>query len=349
MRLRSIIRAIGQTERRFEFEMDKRIGGQVQSLISGNLLVKRENREWGIDSGVLGVGNAKPPEKDESGVLIAVDFPVIDIEEWVNLIRQNEETSELGFANLKSVQAKFDKVWLAGKRELNGVDLSAEKLAEHWGITINSDKLKGQATYRNSDFLREGETPLIVVQLSKCHLDASQTGPSERSIDPRVLPAMELTCSDTKYDQYDVGESKIIATPTEDSWKITSANFNSQTFNVTATADWKYSNSSVIDFKFNSVDFGQSMEQLGYPGTFDDGTAKASGHLEWDDAFTKWLPELTSGSVNYSALSGVVTSGSWTDKASGAYTKVCWGFKLRNFVESSVSRCVRCLENRNCF
>ena len=321
MRLRSIIRAIGQTERRFEFEMDKRIGGQVQSLISGNLLAKRKNRVWGIDSGVLGVGNANPPKKDESGVLIAIDFPIIDIEEWVNLIRQNEGTSELGFANLKSVQAKFDKVWLAGKRELNGVDLSVEKLAEYWGVTINSDELNGQATYRNSDFLREGETPLIVIQLSKCHLDASQTGPSERSIDPRVLPAMEITCSDTKYGQYDVGESKIIATPTEDSWNITSANFNSQTFNVTATANWKYSNSSVIDFNFNSVNFGQSMERLGYPGTFDGGTAKASGHLEWDDAFTKWLPELTSGSVNYSAQSGVVTSGSWTDRAGGAAQK----------------------------
>ena len=321
MQLRSIIRGIGQTERRFEFEMDKRIGGRVQSLISGNFLVKRENREWGIDSGVLGVGNAKPPKKDESGVFIAVDFPVFDIEEWVNLIRQNEGISELGFARLKSVQANFDKVWLAGKRELNGVSLSVEKLAEHWGVTINSDELKGQAAYRTSEFLREGETPLIVVQLSKCHMDESQTGPSKRSMDPRVLPAMDLTCSDTKYGQYSVGESKIIATPTEDSWKITSANFNSMTFNVSATADWKYSNSSVIDFKFNSVDFGQSMEQLGYPGTFDGGTAKASGHLEWDDAFTKWLPELTSGSVNYSARSGVVTSGSWTDTAGGATQK----------------------------
>ena len=318
MRLRSIIRTIGKTERRFEFEMDKRIGDQVQSLISGNLLAKRENRVWGIDSGALGVGNAKPPNKDKSGVLIAVDIPVIDIEEWVNLIRRNEGTSELGFANLKSVQAKFDKVWLAGKRELNGVNLSAEKLAEHWRVTINSDEIKGQVTYRNSDFLREGEAPLMVVQLSKCHLDASQTGPSEQSIDPRVLPAMEFTCSDTKYGQYDVGESKIIATPTEDSWKVTSANFNSMTFHVSATADWKYSNSSAINFKFNSLDFGQSMEQLGYPGIFDDGTAKASGHLEWDDAFTRWLPELTSGSVDFSAKAGVVTSGSLSDTAGGA-------------------------------
>ena len=92
---------------------------------------------------MLGVGNANLPKEDESGVLIAVDFPVIDIEEWVNLIRQNEGTSELGLANLQSVQAKFDKVWLAGKRELNGVDLSAEKLAEHWGVTINSDEFRG--------------------------------------------------------------------------------------------------------------------------------------------------------------------------------------------------------------
>ncbi len=296
--LRAEIMTTNGTEREFVFNL--------ASIASGKMNATLVNRTWNIHSGTLAVGDVDRIDTQAPGVHVALSLPELNYDEWSYLFKDNESQSKLQIENLQTVKAQMDSAILARDRRLNKVSVNVEKMEKFWKIEIDSDEAAGEVEFRNTDFLQEGEYPQLVVKLSKCHIPEAQSEPLERSVDPRNVPNLEFSCSDMRYGQYHLGESVIQAKATNDSWHIESAKFRTPSLTIDASGDWNYDQSSRIDFKFSSADFGASMDQLGYPGRFDSGTINLSGYLFWNDALTKWSPSLTSGEIGFVAEDGTM-------------------------------------------
>ncbi|MDE0309945.1 MAG: DUF3971 domain-containing protein [Acidiferrobacterales bacterium] len=296
--LRANIRTVDGTEREFDFDL--------ASIVSGKLNATLSNRTWNIHSGSLAIGDADPIGTPSPGVRLALSLPELNYEDWSNLFADNESQSKLQLESLQIVKAQLGSAIMARGRRLNGVSATIEKKDKSWAIEIESDEVAGTADFRSTDFLQEGEYPHLTVRLSKCHIPEAQSDPPERSVNPRNVPNLDFSCSDLRYGQYHFGDSVIQAKATNDSWHIESAKFQTPSLSIVATGDWKYDQSTRIDFRFNSADLGAAMSQLGYPGKFDSGAINLSGYLTWNDALTKWQPNLTSGEVGFVAKDGTV-------------------------------------------
>ena len=290
------IKTTNGTEREFDFDL--------ASILSGTLNATLVNRTWNIHSGSLAVGDVDSIDTQGPGVHVALSLPELNFDQWSNLLADNESQSKLQIENLQAVRAQVDSVILARDRRLSKVDVTAQKKEKFWKIEINSDEVVGEAEFRNTDFLQEGEYPHLAIRLSKCHIPEARSEPLDRSVDPRHLPNLDFSCSDMRYGQYHLGESNIRAIATNDSWHIEPAKFQTPSLTISASGDWNYDQSSQIDFRFNSADFGASMDQLGYPGKFNSGVINLSGYLIWNDALTKWSPSLTSGEIGFVAKDG---------------------------------------------
>ena len=300
IRLHADITTINGTERRIDFDL--------ASIAYGTLESSLVNRSWNVHTGSVSIGDIERPAPDSPGVHVAMSLPEFNYDEWSYLVGQNESQSNLQFENLTMIKAQADSVTVARNRQLNEVHLTVQKHEDIWNVDIVSDEVVGEARLKSTDFLQEEELPLLVVELSKCHIPEAQSEPLDRSVNPRNLPNLEFSCSDTRYGQYYLGEGIIQAKATEDSWKIETANFRTPALQLDASGDWNYDQSSKVTFTFQSADFGASMEQLGYPGMFDEGKINLSGYLAWDDALTKWKPNLTSGEIGFVANDGTVSN-----------------------------------------
>ena len=304
------LRATVNTKNGIERSTDLSIGSLVNASVTSIL----NNKKWQAKSGVISVGGPTPKSEDETGVALYISLPNFNYDAWSGLIASNDEQSTLGVADsLDSVALKADELVLAGQRKLQNANITAEKTESQWDILITTDSLKGVAVYKSSDLVHEGESPLLNADLSICHLPAGQGAPPTNPTNPAELPALIFHCRDTKYGQYSLGQSTIEAEPGSDSWKITRAQFNSPTFTIQVNGDWFYNQTSKLNLKFNSVDFGSALNAFGYPEMIKRGNMEISGTLEWDAALTQWSTHRTSGEFDIQSKDGALITNSGSD------------------------------------
>lgn len=294
------VRTVNGNERSIDFDLASIAQGELESSLI--------NRSWHVHTGTVSIGDIGRPVPDSEGVHVAISLPEFDYDAWSYLIKQNDAESNLRFDSLARLEARANAVNIARGRQLKNVDVTVQKQEDAWQIDISSEEVVGEARLRNTDFLQEGELPTLVVQLSKCHVPEAQSEPSDRAVNPRNVPNLDFTCADTRYGQYHLGKSVILARATDDSWRIEKAVFSTPALVLDASGDWNYEQSSNLRFSFNSADFGKSMDQLGYSGMFEGGKINLSGYLNWNDALTKWKPNLTSGEIGFVANDGTVTN-----------------------------------------
>lgn len=312
MPLRATVTTKNKTHRSIEASLGSQAAASIDSVLY--------NEKWQPTTGVISVGGLVPKRQSKNGVALYIDLPRFDYDAWSSVISRNSEGSSFGIADsLKAIALNADALILAGRRELHNARITADKGENQWDFAISTDTLAGSAAYKSSEFVHEGETPLLSVDLSVCHLPASEGSLSSKPTDPAELPALLFRCQDTKYGQYSLGRSTIEAEPASNSWKITHAEFSSPTFSMNVTGDWFHNQTSRLDLNLKSVDFGSTMNAFGYPEKFKRGNMDISGTLEWDAALTQWATHRTSGEIKIDSTDGVVLTdtGSELQKAIG--------------------------------
>ncbi len=297
------LRTTGGSER----TLDLSLGPLAKASVAATL----RDETWRVHSGFLSVGNVPSQQRGGTGVNVLVDLPQLDYDAWSGLLKGTTHSGEFRLADaVRNVEIKAEKLNLPGQYELQNADILAKKQDSHWDVALLTDTVKGTATYVSDEFAHEGEPPRLDIDLSVCHLATSDRKHTKKPADPAELPKLKFRCADTRYGQYKLGQSEIDAEPGADSWRITRANFNSPHFSIQATGDWFYNQSSRIDFNLNSLDFGSTLKDLGYPNRFKRGKTQMSGTLEWDAALTRWNTEKVSGDVKISSSDGTIVSSS---------------------------------------
>jgi len=289
-------------------DTDRTVLFSLGDAIEGKLNAKKTEGIWSIDSGTLAVGSVDVPDETDSGVVISMSLPELDYYTWDQLIASKENPAAVKFDRLASVNASVDTLTLARKREFHDVVVNVEKQDSFWDIDIISREVIGKATYVSPQFANEGEQPQLKAQFARCHFPEAKSEPSTSSIDPRIMPLLDFYCDDLKYGQYFLGKGTIAAQPDANSWKVTSAKFETPNFSLESNADWNFDNTSNVSFKMHTEDFGKAMSDLGYSGVLEAGKGSVSGQLSWSEGLTNWKPEITSGEFSVSIKSGLLST-----------------------------------------
>ncbi len=306
MPLNVIIQTTDQTTRNINLDL-----GEVAQA---SLIAQLKDNKWQVRSGSLIIGEPLPVEADDSGIVVSVKLPVLEYGAWSNLLKDNEGSGDYEFASaFKTIAIKTDELVLFRQRKFSNAQIMSTKTATHWDIDLSADTIRGNVRYVSPEFIQEGETPSLAVDLSRCHIPAAEGQPGGQPLNPVNLPILNVRCEDTRYGQYFLGQSIIDAEPGIDSWQITRAQFNTPSSTLQAKGDWFHNQSSKLNFNLNSVDFGQTMNNFGFPERFKRGKTKINGTLQWDAALTQWETHLTSGKVEVQSTDGTIISKSSPD------------------------------------
>ncbi len=292
---------------------DLSLGPHVKATVESSL----RDRKWHTDSGLISIGKPLPVKAEKSGLVASVNLPELDYGAWSSLARDSDSDQGSGdFSSaLKSVEIKADALLLAGQRKLHNAQVSVDKKETHWDVSMSTDTVKGVGRYKSLEFVHEGESPVLEIDLSICHIPASTGAATGPPTDPAKLPVLKLRCMDTRYGQYTLGESLIEAQPGPDSWQITRAQFASPSYTMEVEGDWFYSQHTDLNFKLNSVDFGSTLNELGFPARFKRGKTEITGTLGWDAALTQWASNRTSGALEVKSEEGVILSDTGSQEA----------------------------------
>lgn len=276
--------------------------------LNGTATAVREDNQWKITSGVFGTGTAPPTlEPDMTGLHINANLPVFDYDLWKSVFtRTGNRPRGLSFGEIQSVSANFDELILARQRSIQSAAIDIQRLDSHLQVQIDSQEIKGMATYRTAEFADEGEVPSLHVEFSKCHFPEAAEGVDPEPANPLDLPELHFTCNNMQYGEFKLGVGKIVGKPYLGGWEIEEANFESKAMLLTANGAWNFKDrqSSWIDFEFSSDSLGDAMSNLGYPGVVDGGTSTLTGKFQWDDALTSWHPSKVSGTCDLNAQQG---------------------------------------------
>ncbi|MXW47095.1 MAG: hypothetical protein F4Z97_00305, partial [Gammaproteobacteria bacterium] len=312
-----------QTKGKKERKIDVGLG----PVAKASLVATLKDEKWKTNSGTVSVGLPLPkgtgttgslasveiPQstlavgEGASGIVLTVNLPQLDYEAWSKMRIESEDRGEFEMPSaLNRIVIKANELTIPGGYELQNAAVVAAKKPTHWEIEFSSDSVKGNAQYRSTEFIHEGESASLNIDLSKCHIDPSGKKNTSKPTYPAKLPEIKFRCADTRYGQYRLGESAIDGRPEAKSWRISRASFNKPHFTLQANGDWFYDQTSRLAFKLNSLDFGLTLEDFGYPDRINRGNTKLSGELEWSAALTRWDTNLVDGSVEFNSKAGSI-------------------------------------------
>ncbi len=311
-----------QTKGKKERKIDVSLG----PVAKASLVATLRDEKWKTQSGTVSVGlplpkgtstsGTLPVGEDASGIVLSVNLPQLDYDAWSKMRIESEDRGEFEVSSaLNRIVIKANELTIPGGYELHNADVVAAKKPTHWEVAFLSDSLTGNAQYKSTEFLHEGESAFLNIDLSKCHIEPSGKKKTSKPTDPAKLPEIKFRCADTRYGQYQLGESAIDGRPESKSWRISRASFNKPHFTLQANGDWYYDQTSKLTFHLNSLDFGLTLEDFGYPDRISRGNTKLSGELEWSAALTRWDTKLVDGSVEFSSRAGSILNEGTSDDA----------------------------------
>ena len=311
-----------QTKGKKERKIDVSLGLAAKASLVATL----KDEKWKTQSGTVSVGlplpkgtstsGTLPVGVGASGIVLSVNLPQLDYDAWSKMRIESEDRGEFEMSSaLNRIFIHAKELTIPGGYELRNAAFVAEKKPTHWEVGLSSDSLTGNAQYKSTEFIHEGESAFLNIDLSKCHIDPSGKKKTSKPTDPAKLPEIKFRCADTRYGQYRLGESAIDGRPEAKSWRISRASFNMPHFTLQANGDWNYDQTSILAFKLNSLDFGLTLADFGYPHRISRGNTKLSGELEWSAALTRWDTKLVDGSVEFNSQAGSILNKSASDDA----------------------------------
>ncbi len=284
--------------------------------VSVGLPLPKGTGTTGVIASVDGPQSTLPIGEGAPGIVLTVNLPQLDYDAWSKMRIESEDRGEFEMSSaLNRIVIKANELTIPGGYELRNADVVAEKKPTHWEVELSSDTLTGNAQYKSTEFIHEGESTFLNIDLSKCHIDPSGKKKTSKPTDPARLPKIKFRCADTRYGQYLLGASAIDGRPEAKSWHISRASFNKPHFTLQANGDWYYDQTSKLAFKLNSLDFGLTLEDFGYPDRINRGNTKLSGEIEWSAALTRWDTKLVDGSVEFNSRAGSILNKSTNDDA----------------------------------
>jgi uncharacterized protein (TIGR02099 family) len=281
---------LSEAEQKLSVEYGNRVAAAVQ-------LVK-EGTDVRVTRGEIhfGEGSARLPK--QPGVRVSGNVEQLSLDEW-------------------RADAAFDAWWSAagnaprGAPLLYDVDLHCNRLAA-FGQPLRDARVKvtrgakeWRATVLSNEFSGQLLVPFdlalapIVMNLERWRYVPTE-GPGRHALDPREIPALEITSERFSYGDVDFGRLQLKASKFAFGWRVDKLEMNAPLTMVNGSGVWTYDgkqHQSRFDLDVISENVGKTMSTFGYADSIAEGTGRINLRAAWAAPLPDVEPGLIDGKL----------------------------------------------------
>jgi len=234
----------------------------------------------------------EPPQVPERrGFTVRGALPVLDLDQWLPLLKENSGTGATGGTGGSEVDggASFDlKVGILdalGKRMRN-VTMKGVTEGEGWSASMDTVEFAGDLLYRAEAGGR------LVARFKHFSLPETSPGAKEGGA-ARELPAVDLVAESFTHRGRRMGRVEIAARHEGRDWRIDKLAMVTPDSVLSGKGLWRTgpalrtsladanASRTALDFKLDVTDVGRFLERMGYPDHVKGGRGRVQGSLDW--------------------------------------------------------------------
>lgn len=276
-------------------------------------------------------GAAEMP--DTPGLHVTGWLDAVSLDEWRNLVLSRESRAE---PKQTSLVAEVDNattvpefVPKGGERLAGGGGLQilgsadvAVRVFEAYGETLHNARLKlhteKTAVSANIEAKElkghlsipyEWQKNPIVADLDYAYLSKSESESSSDELDPREMPALDITVNDFRFGNSRFGKIRLETTRVADGVRIEQLVLQSKATTMTARGGWYArgdQQQSNLTMHVESSNVGKTLKALDYVGGIDKGKGSADLELSWPGSFADVDAQHIKGKLSMSLKDGYV-------------------------------------------
>jgi uncharacterized protein (TIGR02099 family) len=280
--------------------LDKLVELSLGDVLSANLDV---DEQMHIERGAIHLGRGIAPFPDKDGLYISGDWPGISLDEWLPVITSEKlpqapptttvvNDVDIGIGQMKAFARVFHRV-----------KIHAQKMAQAWGVYINSKEMKGDIQ------LPFDPDATLVMDLDYLHLAKVKSSQAKDRMDPRKIPVMKIKSKVFTYNDMDFGSLDLTASRHPAGIHLDSLRLTSPTDSVDARGDWLTVNGehySSFNITFTSQDLGDTLAKWGYAGSISKGKTTFDIVARWQGPPTEFALERLDGNLHLKITDGRV-------------------------------------------
>jgi uncharacterized protein (TIGR02099 family) len=243
-----------------------------------------------IERGVIAVGS--PGALPESGLLVLLTLPRLDIDRWSPLLETGPEEPAAGSAPAAVpdlVAARIDELSLSGKT-LRNVVLGASRAADgSWNANIVADQTSGSLHWVSGTRSTPGK---LTARLEKLLIPESAREPVTEALDApaRELPELDIVAKDFQLGSSDLGhlelDAQTVRVGRSNAWQLKRLQIDNDDGHISGSGQWQREPGSQrrrmsLALTLDVVDAGKLLARFGMPDAIKGGKAKLGGNLSW--------------------------------------------------------------------
>jgi len=242
--------------------------GFAENRVAWQLAFNKPEGDWDFDRGVVTMGGAVMVPAEVRGLHIRGSTGVVRLQDWLDLSLSGEK--KVGAADrIRSIDLIIDDLYLVGQH-LQGHSVKVDRSARDWLVQFDGEDLVG-SVFVPYDF---GGERAMVLEMERLRLPGDESeSDSESILDPRKLPAIELTAKEFAFGDRYLGQVEATLTKTENGLEAASISTTDDTFGIVASGRWladdddPLGSHSYITATLTSTDVERTMARLNYqPG-----------------------------------------------------------------------------------
>ena len=254
--------------------------------LSFQAIRRKQGGQFVIERAALGIGRAQAlPGK---GFVVGVSAPRLDLDVWRALFQADAAAvGQDGKQDAAAASLAPDALSLstpelrAFGRVLHDVSLNAESDAGHWRLHLDARQASGDVRW---DGRGRGTLTARLKRLIVDPAAGEETVTAEEQEAMKELPALDVVVEDFHFGKRRFGQLELQAVNAGEAWDLGKIQMNSPHGALTGKGRWQMlpePGRTHLDFTLDSDDVGKLLDQLGYAGMINRGTAKLSGQLAW--------------------------------------------------------------------
>ena len=173
----------------------------------------------------------------------------------------------------------FNKLELLGV-EYHNTKIQASSSAQQWAVHFDGPEVSGKAFIP----LMIGQIP-IRIKLDRMHVHREKSDGKSFYIDPRKMPALDLSIADFEYNDIPFGELSMIASKVDAGLFLEKFQMKNSDMLIEAKGNWteiSEKQQSEFSIKLNAQDLGDALNSWGYADAVDGGNGLINIKAGWE-------------------------------------------------------------------
>jgi uncharacterized protein (TIGR02099 family) len=279
--------------------------GSYGDVLRGAFELAETAGKTGLVRGELRFGGAPAQLPETAGLRIAGELEQFDLDAWRAALMTGKATKdELHVPDDFTALDVRVQEFKAGYHTLKGLHLLAERQPAQWQVDVDSDALGGRIQVP----LQYPDDGPVVMALDHLKIEAGKDDSADdKPIDPRQLPALQLTAGKFEYHGADFGALTLNTTRSTTGMHVDKATVESPALKASASGDWsvdKATQVSRFSIDVAAPQLGLLLGKFGYVGNIKDGETAAKIQAEWPGSPARFAMERLQGSLHVDIKNG---------------------------------------------